>query len=145
MSLTVIPTRTYHYSLSMPILSPSSPPMFGSATHILLILLVNSFPSCLDFTGKPPKMKSGELDKRRELREKAQADLQAAQQAGDAQEVEKYNKRLTKVLPEHNQECQVHLLTSLNLTSSCTILQQSHTHICIHTHMASIKLDRIYT
>lgn len=58
------------------------------------------------FDGKPPDMKSGELAKRREIRDKAQADLQEAQQAGNTEEVEKFTKRLTKVTPKHNEECQ---------------------------------------
>lgn len=58
------------------------------------------------FDGKPPSMKGGELEKRRATRDKAQLDLQAAQQAGNADDVEKYNKRLTKVTPKHNEDCQ---------------------------------------
>jgi flap endonuclease-1 len=34
------------------------------------------------FDGKPPELKSGELEKRKEAREKAEADLKKAEEAG---------------------------------------------------------------
>lgn len=57
------------------------------------------------FDGKPPDMKSGELAKRKEKREEAQKNLNAAEEAGDTENVERFTKRLVKVTPEHNNEC----------------------------------------
>jgi len=56
------------------------------------------------FDGKPPELKSGELEKRKELREKAEADLKKAEEAGVAEDVEKFNKRLVRVTSKHNEE-----------------------------------------
>ncbi|XP_073232533.1 flap endonuclease 1-like [Porites lutea] len=57
------------------------------------------------FDGKPPHMKSGELAKRKERREEAQKGLAQAEEAGDAESMEKFSRRLVKVTPEHNAEC----------------------------------------
>lgn len=59
------------------------------------------------FDGKPPDLKGGELAKRAERREEAQKALDKATEAGDAAEMEKYNRRLVKVTKEHNQEAKV--------------------------------------
>ena len=40
------------------------------------------------FDGKPPKMKSHELEKRKEHREKAQGDLEEAKEVGTKDEVD---------------------------------------------------------
>ncbi|KAJ1931177.1 Elongation of fatty acids protein 2, partial [Linderina macrospora] len=56
------------------------------------------------FDGKPPTMKSGELAKRREKREKAEEELKKAEEDGDAEEIVKQSKRLAKVTPEINDE-----------------------------------------
>ncbi|CAI9722857.1 flap endonuclease 1-like [Octopus vulgaris] len=57
------------------------------------------------FDGKPPEMKSGELEKRKERREEAQKALEKAEEVGDVENVEKFNRRLVKVTKEHNEEC----------------------------------------
>ncbi|KAL3860231.1 hypothetical protein ACJMK2_010385 [Sinanodonta woodiana] len=57
------------------------------------------------FDGKPPEMKSGELEKRKERREEAQKALEKAEEAGDVENVDKFNKRLVKVTKDHNDEC----------------------------------------
>ncbi|KAL4235015.1 Elongation of fatty acids protein 2 [Mactra antiquata] len=57
------------------------------------------------FDGKPPEMKSGELEKRKERRDEAQKELEKATEAGDAENVEKFNRRLVKVTKQHNEEC----------------------------------------
>ena len=57
------------------------------------------------FDGKPPDMKSGELEKRKERREEAQKALEKAEEAGDAENIEKFNRRLVKVTKQHNEEC----------------------------------------
>ena len=56
------------------------------------------------FDGKPPELKSGELEKRKEARVKAEAELKKAEEAGAADDVEKFNKRLVRVTPKHNEE-----------------------------------------
>jgi len=53
------------------------------------------------FDGKPPKMKSGELKKRREAREKAKAEMEEAKKEDNAEKVVQMERRLTKVTPEH--------------------------------------------
>ena len=56
------------------------------------------------FDGKPPKMKSGELEKRTERREEAEKALEKAKEVGDAEEVDKQNRRLVKVGKSHVEE-----------------------------------------
>ncbi|KAG9475699.1 flap endonuclease 1 [Eleutherodactylus coqui] len=57
------------------------------------------------FDGKPPQLKSGELTKRSERRAEAEKLLEAAQEAGEVENIEKFNKRLVKVTKQHNDEC----------------------------------------
>ncbi|XP_041375881.1 flap endonuclease 1-like [Gigantopelta aegis] len=57
------------------------------------------------FDGKPPDMKSGELAKRTERREEAQKELEKAEEAGDTENVDKFNRRLVKVTRQHNDDC----------------------------------------
>ncbi|KAL4853815.1 Flap endonuclease 1 [Chlorella vulgaris] len=57
------------------------------------------------FEGKPPEMKKEELAKRFERRADANTDLEAAKEAGNAEDVEKYSKRTVRVTREHNEEC----------------------------------------
>ncbi|KAJ2824605.1 Elongation of fatty acids protein 2 [Coemansia erecta] len=66
------------------------------------------------FDGKPPVMKGGELEKRREKRAKAEASLQVAEEEGDQEEVLKQMKRLTKVTPEINEQAR-RLLTLMGV------------------------------
>ncbi|KAJ6650146.1 Flap endonuclease 1, partial [Pseudolycoriella hygida] len=56
------------------------------------------------FDGKPPDMKAGELTKRAERREEAQKQLDKAVEAGDAADMEKFNRRLVRVTKQHNEE-----------------------------------------
>lgn len=58
------------------------------------------------FDGKPPNIKSGELVKRREKREKAQAALKNAQEEGNVEEQDKQSKRLVRAGHKENQDCQ---------------------------------------
>merc|ERR1719483_1426955 len=51
------------------------------------------------FDGKPPQMKAGELEKRKEKRDEAQAALDKAKEDGDMEEVDKQNRRLVKPRP----------------------------------------------
>jgi len=57
------------------------------------------------FDGKPPTMKSHELVKRKEARDKAKEDLEEAKEAGTAVEVDKQERRLVKVTKEHVDDC----------------------------------------
>ncbi|XP_033197847.1 flap structure-specific endonuclease 1 [Bombus vancouverensis nearcticus] len=56
------------------------------------------------FDGKPPNLKGGELAKRAERRDETQKLLQAAEEAGNAKDIEKFNRRLVKVTKEHAEE-----------------------------------------
>ncbi|XP_067937764.1 flap endonuclease 1-like [Watersipora subatra] len=57
------------------------------------------------FDGKPPQLKSGELEKRSERREEAQKELEKAKEAGDTEVVDKMSKRLVRATREHTEEC----------------------------------------
>ena len=50
-------------------------------------------------------MKSHELVKRKEAREKAEKELEEAKEAGTAVEVDKQERRLVKVTKEHVADC----------------------------------------
>ncbi|XP_043588400.1 flap endonuclease 1 [Bombus pyrosoma] len=56
------------------------------------------------FDGEPPNLKGGELAKRAERRDETQKLLQAAEEAGNAEDIEKFNRRLVKVTKEHAEE-----------------------------------------
>eukprot|EP00835_Amoeboradix_gromovi_P002884 NODE_174_length_15906_cov_0.510533.p3 type:complete len:342 gc:universal NODE_174_length_15906_cov_0.510533:5802-6827(+) len=58
------------------------------------------------FDGTPPDLKSVELHKRKAIRAKAQDDLKKAEEADNIEDQEKFSRRLTKVTPQHNEECQ---------------------------------------
>lgn len=57
------------------------------------------------FDGKPPQFKSGELQKRREKREKAQAELKKAEEEGNIEEQDKQSKRLVRAGHKENEDC----------------------------------------
>jgi flap endonuclease-1 len=57
------------------------------------------------FDGKPPNIKSGELGKRKEKREKAEAALKAATEEGNVEEQDKQNKRLVRAGQKENEDC----------------------------------------
>ncbi|KAL1245344.1 Flap endonuclease [Trichinella spiralis] len=57
------------------------------------------------FDGKPPVLKSDELDKRTERRTEAEEKYADAVQAGDSEAINKFSRRLTKVSKEHVDEC----------------------------------------
>ena len=58
------------------------------------------------FDGKPPTMKSGELQKRKEKRIKAQEELQKATEEGNIEEQDKQSKRLVRAGQKENLDCQ---------------------------------------
>lgn len=57
------------------------------------------------FDGKPPELKSGELVKRKERREEAEKELEKAKEAGDTEGVQKFERRLVRATPQHNEDC----------------------------------------
>ena len=57
------------------------------------------------FDGKPPTMKSGELEKRTERRAEAEAALEKAKEEGNVEEIDKQNRRLVKVGKNHVEDC----------------------------------------
>uniref|UniRef100_A0A667ZY70 Flap endonuclease 1 n=1 Tax=Myripristis murdjan TaxID=586833 RepID=A0A667ZY70_9TELE len=57
------------------------------------------------FDGKPPQLKSGELEKRGEKRAEAEKLLAQAQEMGEQENIDKFTKRLVKVTKQHNDEC----------------------------------------
>lgn len=57
------------------------------------------------FDGKPPSIKSGELGKRKEKREKAEAALKAATEEGNVEEQDKQSKRLVRAGQKENEDC----------------------------------------
>ncbi len=50
-------------------------------------------------------MKGEELAKRKEARDKAEAELKEAEKSGSTEDIEKYNKRVVKMTTEHKEEC----------------------------------------
>ncbi|KAL0134756.1 hypothetical protein PUN28_001492 [Cardiocondyla obscurior] len=56
------------------------------------------------FDGKPPNLKGGELAKRAERRDEAQKLLQAAEEDGNLEAIDKFNRRLVKVTKTHVDE-----------------------------------------
>ncbi|KAK9511187.1 hypothetical protein O3M35_005797 [Rhynocoris fuscipes] len=68
-------------------------------------LIENGIKPVFVFDGKPPSMKSGELEKRAERREEAQKELEKATEAGDTSLMDKFNRRLVKVTKQHSEEC----------------------------------------
>lgn len=87
-------------------------------------LLENGIKPVYVFDGKPPKMKSSELEKRADRRQEAQKSLEKAEEdgiliellfvfiiliylyfLGDATGIDKFSKRLVKVTSVHTGEC----------------------------------------
>lgn len=77
-------------------------------------LVENGIKPVYVFDGKPPQMKSGELNKRAEKREEAQKSLDKATEAGDVAEIDKFNRRLVKVTRQHADEAK-QLLTLMGI------------------------------
>jgi flap endonuclease-1 len=57
------------------------------------------------FEGKAPDLKREELAKRGARRAGATEELEAAREAGNQEDIEKYSKRTVRVTREHNEEC----------------------------------------
>lgn len=67
-------------------------------------LVENGIKPVYVFDGKPPELKSGELNKRQEKRAEAQKALDQATEAGETADIEKFNRRLVKVTRQHADE-----------------------------------------
>ncbi|KAL6730597.1 hypothetical protein Aduo_001560 [Ancylostoma duodenale] len=65
-------------------------------------MIDNGVKPCYVFDGKPPDMKSGELEKRSEKRAEAEKALTEAKERGDTEAVDKFERRLVKVTKEQN-------------------------------------------
>lgn len=61
---------------------------------------------CFVFDGKAPNMKSGELQKRREKRRKAEEELKKATEEENVEEIDKQSKRLARAGRKENDDCQ---------------------------------------
>lgn len=57
------------------------------------------------FDGKAPAMKSGELEKRREKRKKAEVELKKAVDDENVEEMDKHSKRLARAGRKENEDC----------------------------------------
>lgn len=77
-------------------------------------LVENGIKPVYVFDGKPPQMKSAELNKRQERRVEAEKALAKATEEGDQTEIDKFNRRLVKVTKEHAQEAK-ELLTLMGV------------------------------
>jgi len=67
-------------------------------------MVVNGIKPAYVFDGKPPVLKTEELDKRREKREEAEEGKKEAIEVGDKESVSKFSKRTVKVTRQHNEE-----------------------------------------
>ena len=77
-------------------------------------MLTHGIKPCFVFDGKPPVLKSGELAKRKENREKAAEDLKKAEEADNKEDIDKYNRRLVRVSKQENDDCK-QLLTLMGV------------------------------
>lgn len=77
-------------------------------------MITNGLKPVYVFDGKPPDMKSGELEKRTQRRKETEASLAEAQQKGDAEEIDKFTRRMVKVTSQHNEDCKT-LLTLMGV------------------------------
>uniref|UniRef100_A0AAV1VL81 Flap endonuclease 1 n=1 Tax=Peronospora matthiolae TaxID=2874970 RepID=A0AAV1VL81_9STRA len=73
------------------------------------------------FDGKPPVMKSGELAKRSDRRVEAQKALEEATEKGMTEDIDRFNKRLVRATPQHNEDCKelLRLMGVPHLTAPC--------------------------
>ncbi|XP_063908078.1 flap endonuclease 1 [Zophobas morio] len=77
-------------------------------------LIENGIKPVYVFDGKPPDLKSAELNKRQERREEAQKALDKATELGDVTEIDRFNRRLVKVTRNHADEAK-QLLTLMGV------------------------------
>jgi len=53
------------------------------------------------FDGKPPDMKSSELQKRADMKAQAESDQKKAEEAGNVQDMEKFSRRTVHMTRQH--------------------------------------------
>ena len=82
--------------------------------HRTTRLLASGIKPVYVFDGKPPTMKSGELAKRRERSAEAREKLLKANEEGNAEDVEKYAKRVVRVTSQDNEDAR-RLLTCMGV------------------------------
>ncbi|TYZ64840.1 hypothetical protein PybrP1_008143 [[Pythium] brassicae (nom. inval.)] len=73
------------------------------------------------FDGKPPTMKGGELAKRSDRRAEAQKSLDEATEAGNSEDIDRFNKRLVRATTQHSEDCKelLRLMGVPVLTAPC--------------------------
>ena len=57
------------------------------------------------FDGQPPTRKGGELAKRKAMKEKAQADLAAAKEGGNAEDIDRFSRRTVHMTKDMQEDC----------------------------------------
>lgn len=77
-------------------------------------MLRNGLKPVFVFDGKPPDMKSGELEKRRAAKLEAEKKLKEAEETGDTEAMEKFGRRNVKMTKKHIAECK-RLLTLMGI------------------------------
>ncbi|XP_063901663.1 flap endonuclease 1-like [Zophobas morio] len=65
----------------------------------------NGIKPCYVFDGKPPELKSCELERRTERRVETQKSLLEAYESGTPQDVAKFTRRMVKATKKHNEDC----------------------------------------
>mmetsp|Transcript_10268 Transcript_10268/g.14086 ORF Transcript_10268/g.14086 Transcript_10268/m.14086 type:complete len:389 (-) Transcript_10268:158-1324(-) len=72
--------------------------------HRTIRMMSHGLKPCFVFDGKPPVLKTDELEKRNKKREEAEEKKKEAVQTEDAESLAKFNKRTVKVTKKHNEE-----------------------------------------
>lgn len=67
-------------------------------------MMSNSLKPVYVFDGKPPEMKSGELDDRRKKAAEAKEDLKKAEESGNKEDIQKFSKRTVRVTKQHSED-----------------------------------------
>ena len=80
--------------------------------YLAIRMVENGIKPVFVFDGKPPRMKDGELERRKDKRDEAKAALEKAEEEGDMEEVDKQKRRLVKVTSDHVAEVQACVVTS---------------------------------
>ncbi|CCI47820.1 unnamed protein product [Albugo candida] len=97
-------------------------------------LMENGIKPVYVFDGKPPVMKSKELEKRKDRRNAANKSLEEANEAGNLVEIDRFSKRLVQATSQHSQDCKellrlmgVPVLTApCEAEATCAMLAKHH-------------------
>jgi flap endonuclease-1 len=68
-------------------------------------MLENGLKPVFVFDGKPPTLKSDELQRRSTRREETSTQLEQATEEANQEDINKFSRRMVKVTKEHNEEC----------------------------------------